>query len=398
MSEELRIKNINRQGAPQDELDIISTIGIIWQHKFYIAAITLLTAIVTLSVSLVLPKKYVSEATLLPTSSNDPGAVFAAGLASQLGAVSSLGGIGMLGSDKGVELVEILSSRSMAKRVIAEQQLDQRLSGWSNKNQLISALQKITTITPPSLKNKVIRIRVEAPEPELAADIANGYVSELKGMLDEIGYNQATKNRRFLESQLSSSKLALTKAEENLAQFQTKNRLASLPETIMSSIKSISELEAQQVNTEVQISTAKETQEVLRSKINSLQAEPGRLIDIDIQRKSLAAQKSSLEKARNEFLNKLESLPPKGMELARLQRDVQVRNAIYLALSQQYESAMITESKDSDSFLPLDTADVPYRPSSPRLLVNTAVGLLSGFMLGVLAALLKGRVRILRRP
>lgn len=54
------------------------------------------------------------------------------------------------------------------------------------------------------------------------------------------------------------------------------------------------------------------------------------------------------------------------MELARLQRDVQVLNGVYLVLTQQYETALIAESKESDAFLVLDPPRFRRGRSVPR--------------------------------
>ena len=110
---------------------------------------------------------------------------------------------------------------------------------------------------------------------------------------------------------------------------------------------------------------------------------------MEVKRDGFATQRSALKKAQDSFLDKLSNLPPKAMELARLQRDVQVRNAIYLALSQQYETAMINESKESDAFLSLDKAVPAERPSKPNKPAFVVTGLLSGIALSLLAILLQ---------
>ncbi|MNY31127.1 cryptic autophosphorylating protein tyrosine kinase Etk [compost metagenome] len=110
------------------------------------------------------------------------------------------------------------------------------------------------------------------------------------------------------------------------------------------------------------------------------------MVELEIKRKALATQRSELSKAQEGFLDKLSKLPPKGMELARLQRDLQVRNAIFLALSQQYESAIINENKESEAFLPLDKAEASDFPSSPNKRRNAIVGLLLGLIVGVSVA------------
>lgn len=359
----------------------VRVIRLIWLRKWLVMAAGIITAVLTFGVSMSLPRTYQAEATILPGSSNDVAGSLAMGLASQLGVPSALGGLGLNGG-RSADLVEILNSRSMAMRIIDRYHLGQEIRGWKNRGELVARVRSMVSVTPPSMKSKIITIQVSARRADLAAMIGNAYVSELKTMLDEIGYNRASRNRRFVQAQLDKSKQELSNVEERLAKFQREHQITSLPDTISSAIRTMSDLEAQQISADVQYRASSEALDMVRSRIDSLQASPEGLVDIEIKRKSLAAQRAALTAAKQNFMAKLAKLPPTGMQLARLQRDVQVQNAIYLALTQQMEAAIISEDQDSDSFVVLDRAEPPYRPSSPRSLVNALAGLFAGLVLG----------------
>lgn len=359
----------------------------IWSQWVLVSSVTATSGILALAVSFALPKTYTAEATILPRTSNDISGAVAAGLSAQLGPAASM--LGGLNSGKTAELVEILSSRTMIDRIIQRCHLDKELEGWQYRSDLVKQVRAMTTIKPPSLKNKVVGIAVDAKDPKLAANVANAYLDELKSMLDEIGYNSASRNRKFVEAQLARAKTDLSEAESKLAEFQSKNQLASLPDSIQTSIRSISELQAKRVSADVELNSLDEILKSVQSKTYSLQTDPKSLTELEIKRNGLIAQRQALEKAHISFVDKLNTLPPKAMKLARLQRDVQVQNAIYLALSQQYETTMISESQDSDAFLPLDRAEAPDRPTGPRKIYVTAMGLLSGLFLSTLVAFLR---------
>ncbi len=383
------VQEDNRSSSPSssaDEIDLLEIGKTLWRKKLLILGTAAVTSLSAMGVSFLLPKTYTADASILPISGNDAGMALAAGFASQMApAAGLLGSLG--GNGKTAELVEILNSRSMAERVIEKHHLDREIKGWKSKTDLVIRVKKMTTIVSPSLKNKLVSVQVKAPRPELAATMANAYVSELKVMLDEIGYNSAARNRKFIENQLASSKTELTKAENRLSSFQARNQLASLPDTVVASIRSISDLEAQRVGAAVQLKTTEEALSLVQSKVLALQADPSSLHELEIKTKSLAAQESALASAKQTFVDKLTALPPKGMELARLQRDVQVQNAIFLVLSQQLESALINENKESDAFLPLDKAYVPEKPIAPKKALITLFGLLAGIFLGGVAAI-----------
>jgi len=362
----------------------------------------MIAGIAAFFISYLLPKTYSAEATILPLSDSDPAQMLSAGVANQLGAAAGMlgnfSGLAGIGGGRSADLVEFLSSRSMTNRVIAACQLETEIKGWRSREELTKMVTDMRTIIPPSLKNKVVTIKVQAPRSELAARMANAYVGELKTMLDEMGYNSASKNRKFIQKQLSHAKSELAIAEEKLARFQTENHLASLPETVLSSIRALSELEAQSINTQVQLSSTAEMMETLTTKIDSLQAAPSAMTELELKRKGLTAQKLALEDAQRSFLSKLTQLPPKGMELARLQRDVQVYNAIYLTLTQQHETALISENKDSDSFYPLDQAVVPDRPLKPNKKINTLVAFIGALVFSAAFVLRREYLASARNP
>ncbi|MNS36120.1 cryptic autophosphorylating protein tyrosine kinase Etk [compost metagenome] len=393
MDLEKTLSNINsplQQNASiiqHDEIDLLELARSLWRQKALILGVSAFTTLSALLISFALPKTYSAEATLLPMSGGDSSAAFAAGIAAQLGPMASM--LGGLSGNKSADLVEILSSRSMANRVITSYHLDKEVKGWKHRSELTAKLMKMTTIVAPTLKSKTLTIKVQAPSAELASKIANAYVTELKDMLDEIGYNSATKNRKFVEDQLTKTKTELAKVEEELTRFQATNQIASLPETVVASIRSVSELEAQRIGAAVEIQGTNEALDEVRSRIGALQATPETLTQLEIKRKSLAAQEAALANAQKTYLDKLIKLPPKAMALARLQRDVQVQNAIYLALTQQYQTALINESRDSESFLPLDRAETPIRPSKPRKQVNTLLGVMVGLVIGFISAILR---------
>ena len=368
------------------EIDLIELARVLWRQRKLIIGITIVTTICATLLSFLLPKTYKAQATILPMTGGDTSMALASSIAAQLGPMASM--LGGVTSNKSADLTEILGSRTMANRVIEKYNLEHEVQGWKHRNELTDKLQKMTSIEPPTMKSKTLSIKVQATSPTLAATIANGYVAELKGILDEIGYNNATKNRKFLEEQLAKTKTTLANAEEELTRFQAANQIASLPETVMTSIKTISELEAQRIGASVEIQGTTEALGEIKSRIGSLETTPGAITQLEIKRKSLAAQELALENAQRIYLDKFTKLPPKAMALARLQRDVQVQNAIYLALTQQYQAAFIDESKESNSFLLLDKAEEPLRPTSPNKLLYALTGLIAGLSIGAISVLI----------
>jgi tyrosine-protein kinase Etk/Wzc len=294
-------------------------------------------------------------------------------------------------TSKVADLVEILGSRTMTGRVIKACSLETEFKGWKSREDLVKRVRGTTRIVPPGIKNSAIRIEVKGDRPELVARVANSYVDNLKDALDEMGYNRAARNKTFIERQLERNRAELARAEEALAKYQATNRIASLPETVVASIRSLGDLESQKLGAEIERKRTDELLSAMSTKVQALQLDPNAMVDLQVRKRGLAAQAGALARAQAEFQAKLASLPPKAVALARLQRDVQVANAVYLALTQQLEVAIIGASKESEAFLPLDRADVPVKPVYPKKSIFTLAGLAFGLILGGVLALLQGR-------
>lgn len=108
-----------------DEIDLRELFSVIWQGKWLIAGVTLVFAVVSVVIALMLPNIYKSEALLAPAS-EEQGAAGLAGLASQFGGLSSMAGInlgGKGGTDKTQLAIEVLKSRQFIGDFIDKHQI-----------------------------------------------------------------------------------------------------------------------------------------------------------------------------------------------------------------------------------------------------------------------------------
>lgn len=108
-----------------DEIDLRELFSVIWQGKWLIAGVTLVFAVVSVVIALMLPNIYKSEALLAPAS-EEQGAAGLAGLASQFGGLASMAGInlgGKGGTDKMQLAIEVLKSRQFIGDFIDKHQI-----------------------------------------------------------------------------------------------------------------------------------------------------------------------------------------------------------------------------------------------------------------------------------
>ncbi len=109
-------------------------------------------------------------------------------------------------------------------------------------------------------------------------------------------------------------------------------------------------------------------------------------VALQIEIESLKAQERELMRALSGYQERLGEMPDKEYTLARLQREKNVNERIYLMLLERLEQAKISESKQSDNIRIIDRAHLPKKPISPNKTLNLTIGILLGLLIGIAAS------------
>jgi uncharacterized protein involved in exopolysaccharide biosynthesis len=78
-----------------------------------------------------------------------------------------------------------------------------------------------------------------------------------------------------------------------------------------------------------------------------------------------------------------------GIEISRLNRELDIQNTVYTMLRKEFESVKLEESKEIPPFSIVDEAVAPEKPSRPRKKLNTVIGFVLGSFLGTFLAFFK---------
>lgn len=92
---------------------------------------------------------------------------------------------------------------------------------------------------------------------------------------------------------------------------------------------------------------------------------------------------ASLDETLRSFGTELEQIPGKQVQLARLERQTSVLEEIYTLLQTRLKEAQIARAVEDPSVRVLDPAILPAEPVKPRTILNLALALVLGSMLGV---------------
>lgn len=89
--------------------------------------------------------------------------------------------------------------------------------------------------------------------------------------------------------------------------------------------------------------------------------------------------------------------PILAFEANRLERQVQLRQEIYVTLSRQYEEARIAEVRNTPLITVIDRAQPPHRKSSPRVALNLFMGVVMGLVVAATFSIVEEMLRTASR-
>ena len=364
------------------------------RHARYIVVLSAGACLVMGIVSLFMPKYYESTATLLPQIEGKEGGGLGALLAAGGAAASQSMGIvvpGLPTSSTDI-FISILKSRVMADDIIRQFDL-LSLNQVKTMQDARDALDAATKITLN--KEKVIKITVEVRDPQLAADMANFYASNLDRLNRTLNVTKAGEHRKFLERHLAEAQASLQQAEEALKDFQTRNRTVAVETQAKAMIEAVATLQGQITAQEVQL-------QVMGTYLSPDNPELARVRSgID----ELKRQVRHLESGKSEKLTVPPDRPQHGMthvptlalEYGRLMRDVKIQETVVTLLTGQYEQAKMAEARDSPTVQVLDSAVPADRKSRPKVVLNALVAGIAAFLFGCIFVLLREAIANQRR-
>jgi len=108
-----------------------------------------------------------------------------------------------------------------------------------------------------------------------------------------------------------------------------------------------------------------------------------KIIGEEVRNQSLETSIRELEKIVQGYEARFMKLPKNAIELARLKRNSEALEKLYLLVEQRYQEAIINEQSQPGNVLIIDEARIPLRPAKPNRTLIIIIGLLLGAGLAV---------------
>jgi tyrosine-protein kinase Etk/Wzc len=369
-------------------LDLILVLLRRWRFILYFTAIATSLAA---AISFVLPKEYTATVIILPPQQNSSLSSTLAMQLAGLGAMSGLTGSGLGLKSLNDMYVAMLKSRSVEDAVIEHFGLMQEY----RKKYHVDArktLERHAEIEG-STKDGLIRVSIENPDPQRAAQIANGYVEQFRILSQHLAITEASQRRVIFEQQLEKTKNDLSNAEESLKQTELTTGMVQLDSQARAMIEAAARLRAEVVAKEVQV-------ESMRSYAGdenpALIAAQGELANLRQQFAQLVGSSGS---ASGDLFLPKGQVPQAGLDYVRKLRDVKYYEAIFDILARQLELAKLDEAKEGAFIQVVEAAVPPEKKSFPKRLWITLGAMAVGLTVGTLFVLFEaGLVRMRKDP
>ena len=352
-------------------LDLMTWVG---EAKRPLAVVTLVAALGSAGITLLMTPIYTARTTLLPPASQQSGGASAA-----LAALGALGGLaGGLGAKTPDELfVALLKSDSMMRALDARFGLLARYE-IKTQEELRKTLPNVVRIAADR-KSGVINVEVDDKEPQFAADLANAHASEITKLLGRLAVSEAQLRRSFFEQQLKETKENLVKAELGLRSVQEKSGVIVLDKQTEALITSVAQLRAMIAEREVQL-------KVLRTSATGQNPDVLRLgSELAAMRTELARMESSRGNPGGSAVDiPVGRIPEAAIDYVRARRELKLQEALLESMVRQYEMAKLDEAKEGPVLQQVDVALPPDRKSKPAraliVLASTLAALLAGLL------------------
>ncbi|HIC04452.1 MAG TPA: hypothetical protein EYO65_02860 [Nitrospirales bacterium] len=370
----------------EDEINLLDYWRVIWAWRWMIVGLCVVAMFTAMVTTLMTPKIYEATVTMMPPTPSG------GSLGSLLGGGQSTILQGLLGgadSSSGNSMVmALLESRTMAEDIARHFDLI-TLFETETIHGAAGVLQGMTEI---KITEGVIAITVEAKGPKLATDLANYYVDSLDHMNQSMSLTSAKRNRMFIQDRLAEARKELQQTEDAVKDFQLKNMTVFLSNQVAGSWNEASSLQSQMTGIEVRL-------KVLGSSLTSKHPD---LVRLRLELEQLKEKLIHVEIGGAGGDGKLPgdrlypawiSVPDLSLELGQLERNLAVKEEVYILLTAQLEQAKIAEVKDDPTVQVLDSALTPDGPKTPPVKRNVVISVVLALLIGGILSFVMDYVR-----
>jgi tyrosine-protein kinase Etk/Wzc len=313
-----------------------------------------------------------------------------------------------------------------------------------NNQKYLSVTRHLKSMVAPEHQEgtNIIDIRVESENAREAARVANKFAQSYREYNIREKNKKTSETKTFIEEQLKLTSNGLRSAEQELQTFKESYALVSLDAQTQNTLNRLYTVETEYEKVKIDKAEAKSQLRMIEAAkqnkspdlkgsffsaspaspvfglkaklselllkrqtllINFTQKHP-KVLEIDDQigavlheaKKELqslvnayGAREADLLQRMGQLRRENLSLPEKGLQLVRLQRDVELQESLYSQLKEKYQEILIQESGRVEEVTVVKPAVVPVEPFNiPSKLMIFVTGVVMGLIIGIVFAFL----------
>jgi hypothetical protein len=368
--------------------DGVFFLAILLKHKFFVLGFTLIGAIASIIITIMIPNEYTAVVNAVPPKAD--GGLLGGALGGVSSALKEFGLTKMGGGSKGGDqysLLVILNSRTVKDSLMAKYD-------FATRYEIPDSLP--TNIRKEIEGNMVLTFNKEGNyeigftdvNPDTAAMIANDIVYYANQLSRHVSHKNAMINRGFIEKRIAAIDSTLAVISDSLQKYSSKTFMFSPMDQASSMSKSYSELKAEIIRQELMFDMLKTkygdkdmntlTQgkmlESLRRKVHEIEVTPGFVGNFP-----------------------LKDATKVGIEFLRMYAELEVFTKVKGLLMPMLEEAKLDEVKQSEILITVDPAIAPDKKSWPKRSFIVAGSTFGSFVIVVLALVLLYGIKNIRK-
>ena len=358
-----------------NDMNLFDFLIIILKKKRMILGITLSLVIITTVVSFLMTPIYRAETTIFPPHQNG------SGIAIQFLSEFTTGAQNLLGGELGLSnpndtYTGMLKSRTVYDRIIDRFNL---MEYYEEEFREDARKQLDDSVKVKDSSGGIIVIQVEDADPQLAANMANAFIEELKEMVQVIAVTEASKRRLFFDEQLKQSQESLVRAEEAMREFQESTGVIKIEDQTEAAIESIASLRAKIAAKEVELKVMKTFATPMNPDLQKIQEELSGM-------KEQLNKLETIEGSSNDSIIPTAMMPAIGTDYLRMLRNLKYHETLYELMAKQYEVARVDEARDATVIQVLDKAVPPEKEAQPKKSLMVSVSMFTGLFFSLFLA------------
>lgn len=374
------------RGIPDEQAPYIGApnwlynLHVLWMARIQLLKIAGVSLVVSILVSILIPKIYTSQTRIMPPEAGGSGSAMLAAVAGRAIGSDTLGALAaslMGGHNTGALYIELLKSDSVMGNLITRFQL-QQVYHKRYRVDAAKVLARRTRIVQDK-KSGVITLSVRDTDPSRARDMAQAYLDGLNTLVIRTSKSSAHRESEFIEKRLVEVKDKLYSAQDAMSEFSSSHAAIDLKEQGRATVESQARLQAALIVAKGDLESLQQIYgdasvrvQVARAKIGELERELEKMGGSSAPLPVASSDTGSTSSSSASYLP-LRQVPRLAVPYANLYRELKVQETVYDLLIQQYEIARIQEAKDIPVVNIIDAPGIPEKKSfPPRALLSLA--------------------------